>query len=234
MKAILLAAGFGTRLRPLTNTVPKCLVQICGKPLLEIWLENLTKAEISNFLVNTHYLHEQVSRFILTSRFREQVMLKYEPKLLGTAGTLMENIDFFSEKEGMLIHADNYCLEDLGDFIRAHHGRPKNCVISMMTFLTTNPSSCGIVTIDLESVVTGFYEKVDNPPGNLANGAIYILSEAFISEFLRYRESGVELVDFSLDVLPKYIGRIFTYQAKSQLIDIGSMKNFMRANENCT
>jgi mannose-1-phosphate guanylyltransferase len=233
MKAILLSAGFGTRLRPLTKSIPKCLVPICGKPLLQIWFENLSKAKISNFLVNTHYLPDQVSRFILASRFKKQVKLKYEPKLLGTAGTLMENIDFYSGKDGLLIHADNYCLEDFSDFIKAHQTRPKKCAISMMTFLTDDPSSCGIVTIDQDSVVTGFYEKVDNPPGNIANGAIYILSEDFISELLQFRESRVMLVDFSLDVLPKYIGRIFAYQAKNPLIDIGSIKNYLRANEDC-
>ena len=63
MKVILLAAGFGTRLRPITNEIPKCLVPIKGKPLLQIWLENLTKAGLNSFLINTHYLHLEVQKF---------------------------------------------------------------------------------------------------------------------------------------------------------------------------
>ena len=63
MRAILLAAGYGTRLRPLTNKIPKCLVSIKGKPLLQIWLEQLTAAGIGPFLINTHYLADQVVDF---------------------------------------------------------------------------------------------------------------------------------------------------------------------------
>ena len=94
MRAILLAAGLGTRLRPITDTIPKCLVLIHGKPLLQIWLEKLTEVGIGPFLINTHYLHKQVEKFIEESEFSEQVELVYEEKLLGTAGTLSKNIDF--------------------------------------------------------------------------------------------------------------------------------------------
>ena len=65
MKAILLAAGFGTRLRPLTNNIPKCLVPIKGKALLEIWLDKLSDVGVKDFLINTHYLPEKVESFII-------------------------------------------------------------------------------------------------------------------------------------------------------------------------
>ena len=68
MRAILLAAGLGTRLRPITDTIPKCLVPINGKPLIDYWLEQLTKAGIEKFLINTHYLHEQVESYIEPKR----------------------------------------------------------------------------------------------------------------------------------------------------------------------
>ena len=91
MRAILLAAGYGTRLRPLTNTIPKCLVPIKGVPLLQIWLERLTNAGIGPFLINTHYLPKEVEGFAESSRYRDQVTLVHEPELLGTAGTLIAN-----------------------------------------------------------------------------------------------------------------------------------------------
>jgi mannose-1-phosphate guanylyltransferase len=123
MRAILLAAGFGTRL-PLTNTMPKCLVPIHGQPLLGIWLERLTQAGIGPFLVNTHYLADQVEQFIAASPYRDQVTLVHESTLLGTAGTLMANLDFFQGEDGLLIHADNYCLADFREFMEAHRQRP--------------------------------------------------------------------------------------------------------------
>ena len=119
-KALLLAAGFGTRLRPLTNTIPKCLVPINGKPLLEIWLNNLSKAGTSSFLVNTHYLSNQVKSFIENSEFVNQVQVVYEKDLLGTAGTLLANLYFFKDEDGLLIHADNYCMPDISAFYKAH------------------------------------------------------------------------------------------------------------------
>ena len=132
-------------MRPLTNTIPKCLVPIKGTPLLGIWLERLTWAGIDPFLVNTHYLAEQVQGFVSNSAYRDQVKLVHEHTLLGTAGTLMANLEFFEGRDGMLIHADNYCLADLRDFIETHHSRPPGCVMTMMTFRANQPSNCGIV-----------------------------------------------------------------------------------------
>ena len=117
MKTILLAAGFGTRLRPLTDTIPKCLVPIKGKPLLQIWLERLTESGFDKFLINTHYLSNQVNDFVYSSKFKDKCILKNEIKLLGTAGTLLANLDFIGEDECMLVHADNYCLANFSDFI---------------------------------------------------------------------------------------------------------------------
>lgn len=226
MRAILLAAGYGTRLRPLTNTIPKCLVPIKGTPLLGIWLERLTRAGIGPFLVNTHYLAEQVQGFVSNSPYRDQVKLVHEPTLLGTAGTLMANLEFFEGRDGLLIHADNYCLDHLHNLIEAHRKRPAECVMTMMTFRTDQPSNCGIVDIDENRVVTGFYEKVSSPPGNLANGAVYILSAAMLRE-LSLEFSTVK--DFSNEVLPHFIGRIFTYETLDVFIDIGTPEAYKRA-----
>jgi mannose-1-phosphate guanylyltransferase len=223
VRAILLSAGLGTRLRPLTNTIPKCLVPIKGQPLLGVWLERLSKAGMGPFLVNTHYLAGQVESFVRTSSFHEQVRLVNELELLGTAGTLIENLDFFQGGDGMLIHADNYCLADLSAFEQAHLHRPPECVMTMMTFRTDSPSTCGIVELNEQHVVVGFYEKVLNPPDNLANGAVYILS----AEFLEIMRNQLHFVkDFSTEVLHRLIGRIYTYESKEIFIDIGDAKAF--------
>ena len=100
MRVMLLSAGFGTRLRPLTDNMPKCLVPIKGQPLLQIWLERLSSIGLGPFLINTHYLADKVSSFITTSQFCDQVTLFHEKNLLGTAGTLMVNLDFFQGKDG--------------------------------------------------------------------------------------------------------------------------------------
>ena len=223
MRAILLAAGLGTRLRPLTDTVPKCLVPIRGKPLLQIWLDQLSSSGIGPFLVNTHYMAEQVEEFVRSTPYASSVLLSHEEKLLGTAGTFLMNVDFFGGEDGLLIHADNYTEADFRTFLRAHFNRPAECLMTMMTFRTDNPSSCGIVELDSGGVVIGFHEKVVNPPGNNANGAIYILSNELIQMLKTEMKSAC---DFSTEVIPKLINRIFTYQTNELFADIGTPDSY--------
>lgn len=227
MKVLILAAGFGTRLRPITNDIPKCLVQIKGKPLLEIWLEKLSKVKCGPFLINTHYLAEKVELFIKNSRYSENVSLVYEPNLEGTAGTLLKNIDFFDDGDGILIHADNYCADNLRGLIEAHKKRPKECLITMLVFRTKTPSTCGIVEIDNDGVMINFHEKKENPPGDLANGAIYILSSSLIKTLQKDFANSKE---FTIDIVSKLKGRIYTYKTKDFFIDIGSPENYNEAN----
>lgn len=227
MRAILLAAGFGTRLRPITNTTPKCLVPIKNQPLLGIWLERLTRLNLGPFLINTHYLADKVESFIEASPYRNQVTLVHEWELRGTAGTLIANIDFFQGEDGMLIHADNYCLADLEAFLEAHKKRPSDCLLTMMTFRTTEPSSCGIVELDERGVVTGFYEKIANPPGNLANGAVYILSAELLKQL---GAKSFAAKDFSTEVLNRIVGRIYSYETPAVLLDVGTLENYQFAN----
>jgi mannose-1-phosphate guanylyltransferase len=227
LKALLLAAGFGTRLRPLTDNLPKCLVPIKGQPLLGIWLARLSAAGCGPFLINAHYKAEQVAAFIETSPYRAHVTLAHEPVPLGTAGTLLGHLDFFGDEDGLLIHADNYCLADFKDFIAAHRRRPPGCLMSMMTFRTDHPSSCGIVTLDERKVVVGFEEKPQRPNGNLANGAVYILSAELLAQLAA---SASAVTDFSTQVLPSLLSRIYAYETSEPLIDIGTPQTYEFAN----
>ena len=227
MRALLLAGGYGTRLRPLTNKIPKCLVPIRGTPLLALWLRRLTEAGIGPFLINTHYLAETVEAFVKADPHQDQIKLVYEEALRGTAGTLLENVDFFNGEDGLLIHADNYCFADMRAFAEAHASRPNGCLMTMMTFRTANPSACGIVEVDERGVVRGFHEKVSNPPGNLANGAIYILSHEMIGTLKKDFSSAV---DFSNEILKLFIGQIFTYETSEIFLDIGTPESYAQAN----
>ena len=223
MKAILLCAGKGLRLRPYTNFIPKCLMPIKGKPLLEIWLEKLSSAGITNFLINTHYLSDQVDEFINHSKYKRSVKVVHEKKLLGTAGTLSENISFFENQDGVFLHADNYTLDNMKNFITKHINRPKGCLLSMMTFETNDPSNCGIVKKNKINVVTKFYEKKKGNYGNEANGAVYILSKEFQKIFL---ENYSQSYDFSSEILSSMENQIMAYKTDKLFIDIGTVNNY--------
>ena len=228
MRALLLAAGLGTRLRPLTLKTPKCLMPIKGKPLLEIWLERLIEVQISPILVNTHYLADQVTNFISQMKYSKEVIVVNEEKLLGTAGTIIKNAAFFDGQDGMVIHGDNYSMIDLQALQQAHFNRPKECLMTMVVFETLEPHLCGIVELDNKGIVINFYEKIMNPPGNLANGAIYILSAELIDVIKR---GDFGRFDISIEIIPKLLGKIFSFKTYDVLIDIGSRESYLRANK---
>lgn len=223
MKALLLAAGFGTRLRPITDTIPKCLVPIDGKPLMEYWLDELSTVGIKEFIINTHYLHEQVEQYIKNSKYKDRIILMHEDELLLTGGTILNAKKYLLDDSFMVVHADNLSFCDFDAFINNHKNRPNECEITMMTFQTDTPESCGIVELNEKNVVIGFHEKVNEPPSNLANGAVYIF-EPCVLNFLESLQKNK--IDISTEVIPSYIGRIFTYENNLYHRDIGSVESY--------
>jgi mannose-1-phosphate guanylyltransferase len=97
----------------------------------------------------------------------------------------------------------------------------------MLLFETTNPQNCGIVELNTENVLVNFYEKVQNPPSNLANAAIYILSKDLLHSI---RNKNYK--DFSNDVIPEFLGKIYTYKTSDKIIDIGTIGDYNKANLN--
>jgi mannose-1-phosphate guanylyltransferase len=98
----------------------------------------------------------------------------------------------------------------------------------MLTFRTNEPESCGIVEINNKNIVTSFHEKSKSPPGNLANGAIYILSSKFIRN---YKIQFLGAKDLSIDVIAKSVGSVYSYESEKILIDIGNPNSYMQANQ---
>ncbi len=228
MRALLLAAGLGTRLQPLTDNIPKCLIAIDEKPLLEYWITMLCNGGVFPLLVNLHHHADKVVKFIDNSLYKEFVATVYEERLLGTGGTLLKNRGFFGDEPLMLVHADNLSLFDVRAFINSHQNRPPGCEITMMTFKTPTPHTCGIIEVDEKGRVRAFHEKVANPPGNLANGAVYILQPSLFN----YLESlNKEFIDFSTEVIPNYLGRIFVFHNDVYHRDIGTIESYETACE---
>ena len=231
MRAVLLAAGEGTRLRPLTTVLPKCLVPIAGVPLLQVWLDTLNLLPLDAVLINTSYMHELVQTYLRFSQMPFQAQITFEPELLGTAGTLMANWDFISGHDVMVIHADNLSVFDPEKFVEAFESRPTGVVATIMTFDTDAPSSCGILEVETDGltgarIVRQLHEKVENPPGNLANAAVYIFSKELLDELEPERSS---LTDISTQVLPRLMGRMNTFHNKGYHRDIGQVKSYVQA-----
>ncbi|MDC3111590.1 nucleotidyltransferase family protein [bacterium] len=226
MKALILAAGKGTRLMPFTKTIPKCLIPINKKPLLELWLEKLSDIGVNEFLINTHYLASAVNKYVEKSIFKNQITLVHEKELLGTAGTLINNLSFFENSpDTFFLHGDNYTDDNLKEFIRCHKNRPKECIITMMTFETDKPEEAGIV-ITKNGILKRYYEKQKNSNhGNIANGAIYLFGKDFIKII---KKKFLNTYDFSKDIVPSLPNKVFTYKTESSFIDIGTPANYQK------
>ena len=228
-KALLLAGGYGTRLRPITDAIPKCLVTIGGRPLLSYWLNlllnNESKYKIEKVLINNHYLSEKVENYIRNSIWRDQVDIIYEENLLGTAGTLRKNTEYFNNEPFIVAHADNLSFFSLTDFVKQFISRPDECIGTMMTFNTDNPSECGIVDLNKKGIMIGYHEKIIKPPTNLANAATFI----FDNQIFKVIQENFLDNDLCGQIIPRLNGKLNTYKNNIYHRDIGNIQSHQKA-----
>jgi mannose-1-phosphate guanylyltransferase len=223
-KCILLAAGLGTRLQPITNNIPKCLVEVHGRPLLEYWLILLQEHGITNVLINTHHLHTQVSDYINSITTPLEITISYEKDLLGSFGTIIHNKDYYKDEESLLVaNADNLTNINLSKLIKYHFSHDYEATIALME--ATSPSECGIVELGQHDKIISYVEKPTNPKTNIANAGVYV----FNTSFLRNLEVKGGLLDIGHDLLPQLIGRSSGYLLDEFLMDIGSHFSLDRA-----
>lgn len=226
MRALLLAAGIGSRLRPITDTTPKCLVTVHDRPLLDYWLDLVFDGGIDRALLNTHWLADQVRTHVAQSPWRSRIDLVHEDELLGTGGTVLANRNWFGDAPFLVAHADNLTDFDVAGLIAAHAARPAGCIMTMLAFQTDDPRSCGILELAPDNRVIAFHEKVANPPGNLANGAVYIFEPEVIGDIAAL---GKPVVDLSTEIIPNYLGRILCVETAGYHRDIGNPESLRRA-----
>jgi len=227
LDVLLLAAGYGMRLKPLTNSWPKCLMPISTFPLLDYWLQSIKNLHLNKVVVNTHYLHEIVSEYLDRPCYKNWVLESRETEILGTAGAIRKASKLLSEDSPlMLVHADNLCICDLQGFMDYHiNKRPKNCAITMMTFITDVPDQCGILNIDSNGIVEEMYEKQKQFYGYIANAAVYIIEP----EVIAFLKENSHIKDFSNEVLPNFFGRIATWHNSGVHRDIGTHEQLLMA-----
>ena len=225
VKAILLGAGLGTRLRPLTNQVTKCLVPIAGRPLLDYWVEQIAATGVNEALINTHHLAEQVREYIeaINAQSGLQLLESYEPKLLGSAGTIAANPNFADgADEIIIIYADNFSDVNVRDMLAFHrqHDNP----ITMLLFHAPNPQACGIAELDAEGRITGFEEKPQQPVSDLANAGVYIFDAQVYKQIAE-----MNLFDLGYDILPQFISKMHGWVWEGYHRDIGTYETYLQA-----
>ncbi len=223
MKAFLLAAGVGSRLRPLTDTTPKCMLAVGGRPMLDLWLDAFAAAGVDEVLVNLHHLADVVRARLATRTGPPAVHLSYEPALLGSAGTLAANRDWVSGEEFFLAcNADNLTDFDLLALIKAQHDHGPAATLGV--FRSANPSAGGVIEVDEAGTVVSFTEKPEHPVSDLVNAGIYAFTPGLLDEI-----GGEPPQDIGYDLLPKLVGRAKTVVVDGYFLDIGTPAAYERA-----
>ena len=231
VKAMILAAGHGTRLRPLTLETPKVLLPVGGIPLIEhtlIWLKGYG---ISQVAINLHHLGEKVMSFLGDgSRLGINISYSAEKTLLGTAGGVKRMAHFF-DSTFIVVYGDVLTNFDLSDMLSFH--RVKNSLGTLALLEVPNPWDVGVVKTNQSGRLLSFVEK---PPrgsktSNLGSGGVYVLEK----EIFNYiPDDGYS--DFAYDIFPKLTELalpVYGYRLKpgDYLIDIGTIDKYRQANE---
>ena len=225
MKAFLLAAGIGSRLRPITDSVPKCMVVIDDRPLLDIWLDAFDRAGIDEVLVNLHHLPDVVRRHLAERTGPPVVRTFFEPELLGSAGTLAANRQWVDGEEFFLVcYADNLTDFDLRSLIDVHRTRGQTATLTV--FHSERPSAGGVVEVDDAGRVVGFTEKPSQPVSDLTNAGMYALDPSVLEEI-----DGKPPLDIGYHLLPRLVGRAHAVLVEGYFRDIGTIESYRRARE---
>ncbi|MFO7691886.1 MAG: nucleotidyltransferase family protein [Vicinamibacterales bacterium] len=225
MKAFLLAGGRGERLRPLTLTVPKCLVPINGVPLLEIWLDRCRREGIGEVLLNVSHHAGRVREFLNRRAGPPRVELVVEAEPQGTAGTVAMNRRFVEGEESFwVIYADNLTDCSLAAMLDAH--RRHDALLTMALFHAPEPTAAGIVDVQPDGRIVSFEEKPARPRSDLASAGIYLARSGLLGEL---PHAPGRVVDFGFDVLPRLVGRMYGHVIDGFIADIGSPAALARA-----
>jgi mannose-1-phosphate guanylyltransferase len=229
LKAYLLAAGEGRRLRPLTDSIPKCLVPVRGTPLLGIWLRLLEQHGITSVLVNLHHFHERVAEFLDSWQTPLAIHAVYEPRLLGSAGTVLANRDFVAgETSFLVVYADNLTTIDLRKLISFHERRAESLTLGV--YPTDKPREKGTVVLGANGEVVAFEEKAAAPRSNLANAGLYVAGQDLF-DYMPRTPPAEGVLDFGYDVLPRMVPNLAAYRIDEFLMDIGTPQAYEHAQQ---
>lgn len=229
MKAMILAAGQGTRLRPLTNEVPKPMLRVGGRPLVGYLVELLRSHGVEEIAVNLHHKPDVIRRYLGDgSRLDVRITYSHEEQLLGSAGAL-KKLEWFFTEPFFVLYGDVLTDVDLTELADCHLRR--GAIFTMALYHTNEPERCGIAKLARDGTITRFQEKPAPREvfSHLANAGVYVIEP----EALRL-VAPATFFDCGAHLVPLLLGRGFPVGglvSKSYFLDIGSIERFRRAQE---
>lgn len=216
MKAMVLAAGLGTRLRPLTYEITKPMVPVLDRPVMEHILDLIDRYEFDGVIANLHYFPDTIRE-----HFGERISYRYEQELLGTAGGVRACAEFFGEEPFLVISGDALTDIDLGALVARH--RASGGVATLAVKQVADTREYGVVLHDRAGRITGFQEKPspDEALSDLGNCGIYVFEPAIFDYF-----PDRPFVDWAKDVFPTLLENdvpFHIHEVREYWNDVGSL-----------
>ena len=229
MKAMLLAAGLGTRLRPLTYELPKPMMPVLGRPVMEHILRLLAKHGFDDVVANLHYFPDLIrDRFGDGSAYGLRLVYSYEPELLGTAGGVRNVREHFGDETFLIISGDALTDIDLGALWAAH--KQQGGIATLALKRVDDTSQFGVVIVAEDGRIQGFQEKPDPAEAlsNLGNCGIYVFEPEIFDYFPE-----TEFVDWAMDVFPTLLAQdvsFYGHEFPDYWNDVGSLEEYRQGN----
>ena len=216
MKAMVLAAGLGTRLRPLTYEIPKPMVPVLDRPVMAHILELLERHDFGKVIANLHYFPDTIRDY-----FGERVSYRYEEELLGTAGGVRACAEFFGGEPFLVISGDALTDVDLTALIERH--RSAGGIATLAVKKVPDTREYGVVVHDHSGRITGFQEKPEpeDALSDLGNCGIYVFSPEIFEHFPER-----PFADWAQDVFPALLERevpFYIHEVREYWNDVGSL-----------
>jgi len=216
MRAMVLAAGLGTRLRPLTYEITKPMVPVLDRPVMEHIVELLERHGFGEVIANLHYFPETISDY-----FGDRLSYRVEEELLGTAGGVRACADFFGDDSFLVISGDALTDIDLGALATRH--RESGGVATLAVKKVPDTREYGVVLHDREGRITGFQEKPepDEALSDLGNCGIYVFSPQIFDYF-----PDRPFADWAQDIFPVLLANdvpFHIHEVREYWNDVGSL-----------
>jgi mannose-1-phosphate guanylyltransferase len=222
MKAMILAAGLGTRLRPLTDKNPKALVPVVNRPIIARVIDYLKSHDVTRIVVNAHHHYQQLVDFLEDETFGVDIEIRVEPEILGTGGGIKNTSGFWDEEPFIVTNSD--VLTDI-DLRRAHEYHRKTGGLATLILHDYKPFNQ--VQTDNNHFITKILPK--SGPGRLAFTGIHILDPAIFHEFPREQSFSIIACYRRLIQSGKKI-RAFISEGH-YWYDIGTIDGYFQANK---
>jgi mannose-1-phosphate guanylyltransferase len=229
MRVMIMAAGIGTRLRPVTDLVPKPMAPIANRPALYHILCLLRRHGLREVIINLHHLPDVITSYFGDGRaLGMEIEYSFEPELLGTAGGVKKNAGFLGEGTFLVMSGDALTDIDLTGLVAAH--RRKGSIATLAVKEVADPSLYGVVVADDDDRVVGFQEKptLEEARSRLCNCGIYVFEPEMLSHILPD-----QFDDFGSRVLPDLLRQRVAFHAHAisdYWSDVGNLHEYIRGN----